>query len=283
MKLHDGYLDIPTRDAPVVTAVEADDLLSAPGPVIPYTVFTRVERRTITWLIGCSMFFSPFTVNIYFPCLEQLQHAVGVNSSLINLTITTFVIVQAVAPAFFGDMADNLGRRPVYLVTFSIYVCANLALALQSNYAALMVLRGLQSLGCSATVAIGYGVVADIATPATRGSILGPAMIATNLGPSIGPLVGGVLAAQTGWRGAFWLLVIIGTVFLAIWLSCSRRPGASWWEMGVSRQQNGTDLCYGLSHHVNKPLATIRTLEEKGTVFQIPSELYLYVSTSILA
>ncbi|KAH7345817.1 major facilitator superfamily domain-containing protein [Pyrenochaeta sp. MPI-SDFR-AT-0127] len=216
MKLHFGHPNIPTRDTHVFTEMEANDLLSAPSPVVPYTVFTRVERRTITWLIGCSMFFSPFTANIYFPCLEQLQHAVGVNSSLINLTITTFLIVQAVAPAFFGDMADNLGRRPVYLVTFSVYVCANLALALQSDYAALMVLCGLQSLGCSATVAIGYGVVADIATPATRGSILGPAMIATNLGPSIGPLIGGVLAARTGWWGAFWLLVIIGTIFLAI-------------------------------------------------------------------
>ena len=74
----------------------------------PYTVFTRTEQWTITWLIGCSMFFSSFTANIYFPCLEELQRAVGVNSSRINLTITTYLIVQAIAPAFFGGLADNL-------------------------------------------------------------------------------------------------------------------------------------------------------------------------------
>lgn len=196
--------------------IETNTVESAPGPVIPYTVFEKAERRNITWLIGCGMFFSPFTANIYFPCLEQLQHAVGVNSSLINLTITTFLIIQAIAPAFCGDLADKVGRRPIYLLTFSIYVCANLALALQENYSALMILRGLQSFGCSATVAIGYGVVADVATPATRGSMLGPAMVATNLGPSIGPLVGGVLAARTNWRWAFWLLFIAGFTFLLI-------------------------------------------------------------------
>ncbi|KAI4908447.1 uncharacterized protein J4E92_010899 [Alternaria infectoria] len=171
------------EDAPNMTEVEAKIAISNTETAVPYTVFTKAERRMITWLIGCSMFFSPFTANIYFPCLEELQRAVGVNASLINLTITTYLIVQVIAPAFCGDLADNLGRRPVYLITFAIYVCANLGLALQQNYAALMVLRGVQSFGCSATVAIGYGVIADVATPATRGSMLGPAMIATNLGP----------------------------------------------------------------------------------------------------
>jgi multidrug resistance protein len=209
---YDG--DLKVEDAPSITDVEAG--APSPDPVVPYTVFTKAERRTITWLVGCSMFFSPFTANIYFPCLEGLQQAVGVNSSLINLTITTYLIVQAIAPAFCGDLADNLGRRPVYLLTFSIYACANLALALQKDYAALMVLRGLQSFGCSATVAIGYGIIADVATPATRGSMLGPAMVATNLGPSIGPLIGGVLVARAGWRWAFWLLVIVGASFLVI-------------------------------------------------------------------
>jgi multidrug resistance protein len=211
---HDnGHVEAEHR---LSTKIDATSVALDAVPVVPYTVFTKSERRTITWLIGCSMFFSPFTANIYFPCIEDLRQAVGVDLSMITLTITTYLIVQGIAPAFCGDLADNLGRRPVYLLTFGIYICANLGLALQQNYAALMVLRGLQSFGCSATVAIGYGVVADVATPATRGSMLGPAMIATNLGPSVGPLVGGVLVARAGWRWAFWLLVILGVSFLIV-------------------------------------------------------------------
>jgi hypothetical protein len=127
--------DIKEEEVPNLTGVEAEAAVPAPGPTVPYTVFTKAERRTITWLIGCSMFFSPFTANIYFPCLEELQRAVGVNSSLVNLSITTYLIIQ--------DLAGHLGRRPVYLLTFTIYACANLGLPLQKNYAALMILRGL--------------------------------------------------------------------------------------------------------------------------------------------
>jgi multidrug resistance protein len=215
---HSANDDMLVKDEDVLgkTEIEARITALTPEITISYTVFTKAERRMITWLIGCSMFFSPFTANIYFPCLEELRNAVGVSSSLMNLTIKTYLIVQAIAPAFCGDLADNLGRRPVYLVTFAVYVCANVGLALQQNYAALMVLRGLQSFGCSATVAIVYGVVADVATPATRGSMLGPAMIATNLGPSIGPLIGGIMAARAGWKWVFWLLVLIGAAFLVV-------------------------------------------------------------------
>jgi hypothetical protein len=89
---YDG--DMKVENAPSIKDVEADAGAPPPDPVVPYTVFTKAERRTITWLVGCSMFFSLFTANIYFPCLEELQQAVGVNSSLINLTITTYLIVS---------------------------------------------------------------------------------------------------------------------------------------------------------------------------------------------
>lgn len=65
------------------------------------------------------------------------------------------------------------GRRPAYIIGFIIYTGANIGLALQSSYAALFVLRCLQSSGSSATIAIGNGIVADIATSSERGIWMG--------------------------------------------------------------------------------------------------------------
>lgn len=50
---------------------------------------------------------------------------------------------------------------------------ANIGLALQNNYAALLVLRCLQSTGSSGTVALGNGVVGDIASSGERGKFMG--------------------------------------------------------------------------------------------------------------
>lgn len=74
---------------------------------------------------------------------------------------------------FIGDFADKAGRRPAYIVCFAIYIAANIGLALQNNYAALFVLRCLQSAGSSTTIALSSGVVSDVATASERGSYMG--------------------------------------------------------------------------------------------------------------
>jgi MFS family permease len=95
---------------------------------------------------------------------------------LVNLTVTAYVILQGIAPAFFLE-SYRTRLAVVQCMSFGIYVAANIGLAIQNRYASLLLLRMLQSLGASATVAIGYGLVADIANLAERGRVLGPAMV----------------------------------------------------------------------------------------------------------
>lgn len=48
----------------------------------------------------------------------------------------------------------------------------NIGLALQTNYAALLVLRMVQAIGGTAAIALTFAVVADIATSAERGKYM---------------------------------------------------------------------------------------------------------------
>jgi multidrug resistance protein len=114
---------------------------------------------------------------------------------------------------FVGDFADKAGRRPAYIVCFLLYIAANIGLALQNNYAALFVLRCLQSAGSSTTIALSSGVVSDIATAAERGSYMGFVTAGSLLGPSVGPVIGGLLAQYLGWRAIFWFLTIFAGAF----------------------------------------------------------------------
>lgn len=101
-----------------------------------------------------------------------------------------------------------------FLITVSI---ANLGLALQNNYAALMVLRMVQSGGSSGTLALGYAVVADITTSAERGKYMGVVGAGINVGPALSPVIGGVLAEFLGWRAIFWFCLIFSCAVLIIY------------------------------------------------------------------
>ncbi|MBE3046450.1 MFS transporter [Candidatus Bathyarchaeota archaeon] len=210
-KLHDSA---PETNPPAAGTDPPPPKDGDPEP--PYTVFSAREKRMILAVVGFSMLFSPLTANIYFPAMTQLQSDLDSSAQLINLTITTYLIFQAVAPALFGDVADSVGRRPAFLVMFAVYAAANLGLALQNSFAALLVLRMVQSLGCSATVAVSYGVIADITTAADRGGAVGAAMVATNLGPALAPLIGGAILSGADWRWIFWFLLLCGALVFII-------------------------------------------------------------------
>lgn len=108
------------------------------------------------------------------------------------------------APMFWAPLADLRGRRPIYLGLSLIIVqsshvnapfwflhsaclglltitCVALALVPLDKWYLLLVFRCFQATGSASTVALGSGVVADIATPAERGGFLGLALL--------GPLV----------------------------------------------------------------------------------------------
>jgi MFS family permease len=166
--------------------LEALRTVSSRGAV--HSVFSQNEKRFIIFMTAWAGFFSPVSANIYYPALNSLAKDLHVSDSLINLTLTSYMIFQGLAPTIFGDLADVAGRRPAYVIGFSIYLCANIGLALQSNYAALFVLRCVQSTGSSATIAIAYGIVADISTSAERGSYAGIVTAGMMMGPSLGPV-----------------------------------------------------------------------------------------------
>ncbi|TFB05518.1 putative transporter AQR1 [Trichoderma ghanense] len=140
-----------------------------------YSIYTQRQKAYIVFMSGLGGFFAPLSANTYLPSIPSLPGYLGVSPSLINLTVTAFLIFQGLAPSFYGDLADIAGRRPAYLISFIIYIAANIGLASQSSYPALFVLRCLQSSGSGGTYALNSGVIADISTPAERGRYMGAA------------------------------------------------------------------------------------------------------------
>lgn len=191
------------------------------GVFQPYTVFTINQRRYLVYLLGYLTLASSLTATIYLPLISLLSVQYNVSIQAINLTVTLYVVCQAISPAFFAPISDSFGRRPVFLLTFCIYSAVSLGLAFNTtSYVALILLRGLQSISGSAVMSLAYGVVADISRHSERGKLLGPMLASTNLGPCIGPVIGGgAILASGDSRWCFWTLVIFGfsSVMLIGW------------------------------------------------------------------
>ncbi|KAL8949290.1 MAG: hypothetical protein Q9222_004596 [Ikaeria aurantiellina] len=156
-----------------------------PAPIVPYTVYTQKQKRRFRVLLGLATITSPLTATCYFPLLPLLRAHFETSAQAINLTLTIYIVFQALSPAVFGPLSDSIGRRLVFLVTLTLY-------------AALLVLRALQSFGASAASAISYGVVADICVP----GLFLPETARVLVGN------GGSDAQRYWWEESWWFLLI---------------------------------------------------------------------------
>ena len=223
-----------------------------PAP-IRYTVFTSREKRLLVPLLSLANLASPLTATIYLPLLPLLQSHFHVSPQAINLTITLYIVLQAISPILFAPTSDSLGRRPIILTTISLYTLASVGLVLnRHSYAGLLILSALQSLGASAIQAVTYGIIADVCVPAERGKMQGPIIRLSNLGVNLGPLLGGLLAFKSGnFVWTFWGLVAFGGLALLVLGSFLKETARNvvgngdqcpkpwwartWWDVLVSR------------------------------------------------
>ena len=113
-----------------------------------------------------------------------------------------------------GNFADTTGRRPAFAICATIYLAANIGLAVQNHFLAFIVLRCLQSTGGSPTLSLSSGVVADLAPISKRGMYTGFVGAGSVIGPTVGPVAGGLLAEHLGWRSIFWFMTIFSAVFI---------------------------------------------------------------------
>lgn len=181
-----------------------------------YSVFTTGEKWCIVAMVSYAAWFSTLSSFIYYPAIHVLSQTLSVSVDKINLTVTSYMAVATIAPALVGDAADVLGRRPIYVITLSLYLAANIAIALSKSYSALLSLRVLQALAISGTFSIAYGVITDVASPAERGSFVSAVSFAITIAPSIGPILGGCLSYIAGWTWIFWFLCIAGAFCLSL-------------------------------------------------------------------
>jgi MFS family permease len=119
--------------------------------VTPFSIFTNREKKIVSFIASFGAMFSTLSSYIYMPALVPIATDLGVSITLVNLTVTSYLIIAGIAPAFMGDIADQGGRRPAYILMFALMVASNIGLALQGSYAALFILRMIQSAGSSGT------------------------------------------------------------------------------------------------------------------------------------
>ncbi|GME74963.1 unnamed protein product [Ambrosiozyma monospora] len=170
----------------------------------PYTILTNREKYMLSALLCCVGLVSCISVSIYWVALTEIQHAFNITEEQTNLTVTAYLVLQAISPMVFSNAGDYFGRRPVILTCVIGAVAVNVGLAVTDAYWLMIFLRCLLATFVSPALSINMSVVGDFTTRSNRGSIASIVNGFTLIGQAIAPFLGSVMDTAWNWRAIFW-------------------------------------------------------------------------------
>ncbi len=137
----------------------------------------------------------------------------------------------------WGKLGDTIGRKRVYLIGFIVFIIGSVLAALAWNLPSLIVFRIIQAIAGSADYPTAMAILtATFKNPKDRAQALGIWSSVFGAAAVFGPLIGGPLIDNFGWRSVFLINLpvgIIGTFMALAFVAESKLPERvvkfDWW------------------------------------------------------
>ena len=185
---------------------------------------TRLQRTIMIGLM-IGMVLNVFEMSVVGTAMPSVVAALG-GLALYNWVFTAFMLTSTVTLPIFGKLGDQFGRKWVYCGGLAAFLAGSMLCGLAPNMTWLIASRALQGLGAGAMFPTTMAIVGEIFSPAERGraaSFFGPVFL---IGGLVGPVVGGFIVDNLGWRWVFYACVPFGLASMAIMLTALKAKPA---------------------------------------------------------
>lgn len=172
----------------------------------------KPDTLAMTVMLAFMTALGPLATDLYLPSLPHIGEALGATPAAVQLTLSAYLIGFSVGQIVYGPISDALGRKPVLVAAFALFVLATVACAAANSVEMLIAARAAQAFGGAGPIILARTMVRDLYTGPRAGremSMMGSIMGIT---PIIAPVLGGFLQVAFGWRSIFAVMAAGGLV-----------------------------------------------------------------------
>ena len=148
-----------------------------------------------------------------------LKEFSSTNQLYVTFLVSIWELGEAFGPLLMAPLSEVYGRVVIYNTANILFIAFSIAGAVSSNLNMLIAFRFLNGITV-ASVTLNPSIVGDMFIVEERGTAMSIMGLTPLLGPVAGPIIGGYLSQDIGWRWTFWLAAIMATateiVFLAV-------------------------------------------------------------------
>jgi DHA2 family multidrug resistance protein len=143
--------------------------------------------------------------------LPKIISDFGITVSAAGWIATAYILANAVFVPIWGKLGDTLGRKKIYMLGFSIFILGSVLAGLSWNLSSMIVFRIIQAIAASADYPTAMAILAiTFKEGKERAQALGIWSSSFAAAIVFGPLLGGPLIDNFGWRSVFLINLPIG-------------------------------------------------------------------------
>ncbi|HYM71472.1 MAG TPA: MFS transporter [Stellaceae bacterium] len=192
-------------------------------------------RIVIPLVVGCAFFMEGLDSTMIAVSIPAMAKSLGESPLRLNVVIAAYLVSLAVFIPVSGWIADRLGTRIVFCAAVLIFAGGSALCGLSTNLPMLVAMRVIQGFGGAMMTPVGRLILLRSFPRASLVSAMNWMTIPAMIGPTIGPIVGGVLTGYASWRWVFYLNIpmgIIGAVLGYYLFENYRAPAPNRFDIG---------------------------------------------------
>ncbi|AYN40081.1 DHA2 family efflux MFS transporter permease subunit [Streptomyces dangxiongensis] len=134
----------------------------------------------------------------------------------LSWVVTGYTLATAASTPVWGKIGDMYGRKGAFLSSIVIFLIGSALSGMAQDMGQLIGFRAVQGLGAGGLMVGVMAIIGDLVPPRERGKYQGMMAGIMALAMIGGPLVGGTITDNWGWRWAFYINLPLGAVALAL-------------------------------------------------------------------
>jgi len=169
------------------------------------------RRRLLVLAICCaSMIVVVMDISIVNIALPTISHDLHASVAGLQWTADAYTLMLASFLVLAGSTADRVGRRRVFQIGLAIFGLGSMVCGLAPSIGWLIAARALQAVGGTMLNPVAMAIIANaFLDRAERARAIGVFSAMSGLSLALGPILGGALVDEFGWRSIFWINVPI--------------------------------------------------------------------------
>jgi DHA1 family bicyclomycin/chloramphenicol resistance-like MFS transporter len=169
---------------------------------------------------------APISLYLLVPALPVLATTFGRDISIVQMTVSLYMVGIACSQIIMGPLSDRFGRRPVLLFGLGLMVAASAACIFAETLPQLIAARFLQALGGATGMVVSRAIIRDLYSRERISSMISLVIAVMMIAQMLSPLTGGLIETAFGWRAIFYLITATSlsiTIAIAFVLPETRR------------------------------------------------------------